>query len=741
MDISNLVDYEQLFALELKHPKTDEPLGITFQIRSSGSERAKEVQRKHTAVTAAAERVVSAHTVATTAAAAAARVAANDNIALAASVLRMTGAYKLAGAAAGALASVLSIRSFIKETESIDKAFGDLSKTWTETFDLGKEAATPLRNAIEDLTIAIENPAFTGFVQLIGRVLFAALTLAVQGVTALVEGFNWLIENIKTVSVLLGGPVLAALNLISAAFEEVFGVGLFEIVKNSVNFLIGAFVAAYGDIKFLFSNIGDVISAALVGAVNAAIRSINEMVSAAAKGINEVIAIANKLPGVSIDPVGTGGPLKELDNPAASRLSGAAAARGAQQQKELSANYLGDFGGYLTNNLGRRPYHDDPPPPDKDKAGRGGADDPYAKLIQGAQNYIAAKKAETEAVGMAVGAAARLVHEQELLNKAATAGLQLSPAQIEQVKALAGAMAEADAAFKSAKFMDDAVKKSNEFIAAQEIERETLYMSTEAAMAYRIEKELLNKATADGVVLFDEYKAKIHEIAAAQAAAAEKTRQAKEWADFERATFKGFFADLNQGLRQGQTVWEAFGNAGLNALQKISDKLLEMAANKLFDQAFGGSGGGGGGFLSGLIGSIFGGGGGASAGSGFTFAQGAAFQAGNVIPFAAGGIVDGATTFAMSRGRTGVMGEAGPEAIMPLTRGPDGKLGVQMHGGGGAASESTTVIVNQTVHVGEFVTTQQFASGLRGVKKAAEQGARDGIVSERKRGGLKSVFR
>jgi len=48
LEISNLVDYEQLFALELKHPKTDEPLGITFQIRSSGSERAKEVQRKHT---------------------------------------------------------------------------------------------------------------------------------------------------------------------------------------------------------------------------------------------------------------------------------------------------------------------------------------------------------------------------------------------------------------------------------------------------------------------------------------------------------------------------------------------------------------------------------------------------------------------------------------------------------------------------------------------------------------------
>lgn len=63
-------------------------------------------------------------------------------------------------------------------------------------------------------------------------------------------------------------------------------------------------------------------------------------------------------------------------------------------------------------------------------------------------------------------------------------------------------------------------------------------------------------------------------------------------------------------------------------------------------------------------------------GSFLGFAKGAAFSGGNVIPFATGGVVDRATTFAMSGGRTGLMGEAGPEAIMPLRRGRDGKLGV-----------------------------------------------------------------
>ena len=71
------------------------------------------------------------------------------------------------------------------------------------------------------------------------------------------------------------------------------------------------------------------------------------------------------------------------------------------------------------------------------------------------------------------------------------------------------------------------------------------------------------------------------------------------------------------------------------------------------------------------------------------FADGAAFSQGRVMPFAQGGVVSGATQFPM-RGGMGVMGEAGPEAIMPLSRGPDGKLGVRGGGGGGPA----TVVMN-----------------------------------------------
>ena len=72
------------------------------------------------------------------------------------------------------------------------------------------------------------------------------------------------------------------------------------------------------------------------------------------------------------------------------------------------------------------------------------------------------------------------------------------------------------------------------------------------------------------------------------------------------------------------------------------------------------------------------------------FADGAPFSQGRVMPFASGGVVSSTTPFGM-RGGMGIMGEAGPEAIMPLARGPDGKLGVR-----GGAAASTTVVMNIT---------------------------------------------
>ena len=120
--------------------------------------------------------------------------------------------------------------------------------------------------------------------------------------------------------------------------------------------------------------------------------------------------------------------------------------------------------------------------------------------------------------------------------------------------------------------------------------------------------------------------------------------------------------------------------------------------------------------------------------SALPFADGGVFSGGSQVQaYADGGVVGGPTTFPMSGGRTGLMGEAGPEAIMPLKRGANGKLGVQMEGG-----SATTVVQNFNFS----------ANGDDSVKRIIAQAApkiaemtKSQIVNDRKRGGsMKAAF-
>ena len=119
---------------------------------------------------------------------------------------------------------------------------------------------------------------------------------------------------------------------------------------------------------------------------------------------------------------------------------------------------------------------------------------------------------------------------------------------------------------------------------------------------------------------------------------------------------------------------------------------------------------------------------------GLPFADGGVISNGSQVQaYANGGVVGGPTTFAMSGGKTGLMGEAGPEAIMPLKRGANGKLGVQMEGGG-----ATTVVQNFNFS----------ANGDDSVKRIIAQAApkiaqmtKSEIMNDRRRGGaMKATF-
>ena len=118
-------------------------------------------------------------------------------------------------------------------------------------------------------------------------------------------------------------------------------------------------------------------------------------------------------------------------------------------------------------------------------------------------------------------------------------------------------------------------------------------------------------------------------------------------------------------------------------------------------------------------------------------ADGGAWQGGSQIQaYANGGVVGGPTTFPMAGGKTGLMGEAGPEAIMPLKRGSNGKLGVQMEGGGGG----DVININQSFNFQ--------ANGDDSVKKLIAQAApkiadmaKASVIDSRRRGGsTKAAF-
>jgi phage-related minor tail protein len=66
-------------------------------------------------------------------------------------------------------------------------------------------------------------------------------------------------------------------------------------------------------------------------------------------------------------------------------------------------------------------------------------------------------------------------------------------------------------------------------------------------------------------------------------------------------------------------------------------------------------------------------------------------KGGVVTPFASGGVVAAPTYFPMRGGGMGVMGEAGAEAIMPLARGADGRLGVRTAQGNGSGPVTVNI--------------------------------------------------
>ncbi|WP_205927071.1 phage tail length tape measure family protein [Rhizobium sp. P32RR-XVIII] len=421
--------------------------------------------------------------------------------------------------------------------------------------------------------------------------IIAGLTVvseAILGVTARLIGLaiGFAAANPALAFIVGITAAVAAANVFRDELTNIFGVDIVGAAKTGVNFIIGSFVGAFNDLKFVWSQFPNIIGAAAVGAANAAIGAIEKMINAATGMLNSLIESVNgalsKLPGgFSIGTIGNVD-FGQIDNPYSDALAGAVGDRNAALQGALSKDYLGGFG---------------------------------AAIAQGASTAS------------------------------------------DKLKELAASLTNVEAAAGKA---GGAGKKAGEDTAAG----------------------------------FDTAK-----VAA---------NQAKEAMSFAKDVVGGFLSDFKQGMESGKGVWQSFADAASRALDKITDKLLNQMLDAIFqvNGAVGGGGsGGGGGFLSSLFGGLFGGGTsyfppapGLSPG---LFANGGTFMHG--VSGYSNSVVNRPTMFAFAKG-TGLMGEAGPEAIMPLKRDGSGRLGVAVNDNKGGGGKVEINIIN---NAGAKVTKQE----------------------------------
>ncbi|WP_049001821.1 phage tail tape measure protein [Citrobacter freundii] len=198
-------------------------------------------------------------------------------------------------------------------------------------------------------------------------------------------------------------------------------------------------------------------------------------------------------------------------------------------------------------------------------------------------------------------------------------------------------------------------------------------------------------------------------------------------------TLDGLVDNMADALSGNKSDWASWANSVLNELQKVLLRAIMVNTLKSAGDS-GWFGSLGGMFGSSVAGAVSAGGATPSgaytgAASQLKFAKGGVMDSPDLSRFR-NGVVNSPTMFAFAKG-AGLMGEAGPEAIMPLTRTADGNLGVRMVddtvssvGGGGAQ-------LQQTIQQHFSISGNGDAALKQAMQEAARQGANDGAKQAR----------
>lgn len=357
----------------------------------------------------------------------------------------------------------------------------------------------------------------------------------------------------------------------------------------------------------------------------------------------------------------------------------------------------------------------------------GAASDEFQKQTKNLDLLLAQKKITTEEYGKAIGDLA------EQFNSAVQASTGLSRAmkyQADLERQLAIAQQQGDAAAAAVGMGDKRAGRAQSRLALeQENNSKILALRDELATA---STEKQRQELEKQIALRQEYGAKLVQVQedtftkidAAQAdwsngASAAFENYLDSAADVAGQTeelFTNAFNNLEDGIVQfiktGKASFKDFADAIIEDLIRIQ---VRQAAAGFLSSAFGFLGGGGAALGQGTMTGF-------SEGSFVANAKGGVYDSPSLSAYS-GGVYDSPQMFAFAQG-AGIFAEAGPEAILPLHRGPDGSLGVMAANAGGGGGEASITFGGITQHI--QVSGKADAATLADVRKAAEQGAQDG---------------
>ncbi|WP_236166384.1 phage tail tape measure protein [Pseudomonas juntendi] len=355
----------------------------------------------------------------------------------------------------------------------------------------------------------------------------------------------------------------------------------------------------------------------------------------------------------------------------------------------------------------------------------GAASDEFQKQTKNLDLLLAQKKITTGEYGKALGALA------EQFNNAMQASTGLSRAmkyQADLERQLALAQQQGDAAAAAVGMGDKRAGRAQSRLALeQENNSKILALRDELATA---STEKQRQELEKQIALRQEYGAKLVQVQedtfvkidaaqsdwtnGASAALENYLDSAADVAGQTQELFSNAFGNLEDGITQfvktGKFQFKDFADSVIEDLIRIQ---VRQAAAGFLSSAFG--------FLSGGTQAL-----GQGTMTGFSEvipnAKGGVYDSPSLSAYS-GGVYDSPQMFAFAKG-AGVFAEAGPEAILPLHRGPDGSLGVMAAGAGGETGSPSITFGGITQHI--QVGGQADAATLADVRRAAEQGARDG---------------